>query len=345
MLPNWLLGKSKSKLIEELGGGGGGTSYTAGDGIDISSGVISFDPSTTPVIDPSKIYGLDDDLEALAPKTAISNPNILHNPWFTVNQRSALSVTANGLFIADRWLCYSPVSFEITRNADGNIVIDNTSIANYSAIIQKRTTTYINSLNGAKLTASIMLSDGTIKSGTITFDSSGNTQKYYEDDDIVAYVLPSANQLFGLNVKAGKSITIKALKVEVGEISTLHLDPRPEYATELAKCQRYFIRIFNEQTDAALLGSGVAKNTQSITIVFPYPSGMRTKSPAITSSQDAIIYSISDSASGALAVSISGSYCTSHSRAVNINANGLTTSVAYNIYLKPAAYIDFSAEL
>ncbi|MBR4415054.1 MAG: hypothetical protein IKS59_07085, partial [Aeriscardovia sp.] len=123
MLPNWLLGKSKSKLQEILGGGGGGTSYTAGDGIDISSGVISFDPSTMGVISQSKVDDLGDDLAALAPKTAISNPNILHNPWFQVNQRSALSVTANGLFIADRWLCYSPVSFEITRNADGNIVI------------------------------------------------------------------------------------------------------------------------------------------------------------------------------------------------------------------------------
>ena len=47
MIPNWLLGKSKSKLQEILGGGGGGgTTYTAGDGIDITNHEISFDGTT-----------------------------------------------------------------------------------------------------------------------------------------------------------------------------------------------------------------------------------------------------------------------------------------------------------
>lgn len=50
MLPNWLYGKSKSKLASILGGGGGGgTTYTAGPGISISSNNrISFRGDTAP---------------------------------------------------------------------------------------------------------------------------------------------------------------------------------------------------------------------------------------------------------------------------------------------------------
>jgi hypothetical protein len=47
MLPNWLYGKSKSKLADILGGGG--TTYTAGPGISISSdNRISFRGDTAP---------------------------------------------------------------------------------------------------------------------------------------------------------------------------------------------------------------------------------------------------------------------------------------------------------
>lgn len=50
MLPNWLYGKSKSKLASILGGGGGGgASYTAGPGISINSdNRISFRGDTAP---------------------------------------------------------------------------------------------------------------------------------------------------------------------------------------------------------------------------------------------------------------------------------------------------------
>lgn len=283
MLPNWLYGKSKSKLQEILGGGGGGggTTYTAGDGIDISNGVISFDPATTPAIDPSKIDGLDDDLAALAPKTALSNPNILHNPWFTVNQRAVTSATQNADYIADRWMVYfGNNNATITRNSDGNIVMDNSLGTTNITIYQKRTQTYLKSLVGKKLTASIMLSDGTIYSGTITYTGTENPV-YFENDYVKAHApVLTANQIITFSVKPGASIAIKALKLEVGEISTLHLDPRPEYATELAKCQRYFQRI-NLPTKSMLL-AGITTDTSNATLTFPLPEMRST--PTYTTS-------------------------------------------------------------
>lgn len=67
MLPNWLYGKSKSKLASILGGGGGGgTSYTAGPGISINSNNrISFRGDTAPY------NNSDSDLEADTVKGAI----------------------------------------------------------------------------------------------------------------------------------------------------------------------------------------------------------------------------------------------------------------------------------
>lgn len=66
MLPNWLYGKSKSKLASILGGGGGGTSYTAGPGISINgNNRISFRGDTAPY------DNSDSDLEADTVKGAI----------------------------------------------------------------------------------------------------------------------------------------------------------------------------------------------------------------------------------------------------------------------------------
>ena len=47
-------------------------------------------------------------------------------------------------------------------------------------------------------------------------------------------------------ITAGCSITLKAVKLEIGSVSTLANDAPPNYAAELAKCQRYFQRFRTE---------------------------------------------------------------------------------------------------
>lgn len=344
MLPSWLFGKSKSKLIEELGGGGG-TSYTAGDGIDISSGVISFDPSTMDAIPQSKVTDLDDDLADLAPKTALSNPNILHNPWFQVNQRSITRVDTSNEFVVDRWKSSITASSSgtFTVNSNGTITIANTSESSIS-LYQKRTDTTFSRLKGRKVTLSVMLSDGTIYSGTGVVPDSGQIN-LFQNEDIIIILNETDNKIFSLYVCGGKTITIKALKLEIGEISTLAMDTAPDMSTELAKCQRYFLRINNEQTAPAYLGLAMAKESTLLTIQLPYNGGMRIKTPSISSSQDAIIYTQSDSASGTNATDISGSYSSSNGRAMNLRGSGFTTGAIYAIYLASNGYIDINAEL
>lgn len=345
MLSSWLFSKSKKKLIEELGGGGG-TDYTAGDGIDISSGVISFDPSTMDAIPQSKVTDLDDDLADLAPKTSLSNPNILHNPWFTVNQRALTSLTSGG-YMADRWIIgvSDNTTFTATRNSDGSITIDGTSVVfpQAVALIQKRTTTYINSLNGIKLTASVMFQDGTIKSNTFVFNSTETRTSILLADTYEIYTKPTVNEFFCIKPLPGVSITIKALKLEIGEISTLHLDPRPEYATELAKCQRYFQRLVNASTGTQNIGLAIAASATAARWICALPANMRAD-PTLSIGALAL-----QAGGGSQVVSTGASIqqLRGNQAAIGINvASGLTAGTVYLVqHTTDTGNIDFSAEL
>lgn len=259
MLPNWLYGKSKSKLQEILGGGGGGggTSYTAGDGIDISNGVISFDPETTPAINSSKIDGLDDDLAVLAPKTALSNPNLLDNPWFTVNQRGATTYdgTTEGQYTVDRWKLTIANRGTITVTDNGITLSANNSTLNpiFRQFIEK---TIFDSLKGKTVTLSIMLANGSIRSETATIplnpvidnpliscniDGILYARLYYHNDSTGRGMLNIVK-----NASETLSYNIRAVKLELGSVSTLAMDTAPNYTTELLKCQRYFHKYATE---------------------------------------------------------------------------------------------------
>ena len=348
MLPNWLLGKSKSKLQEILGGGGGGTDYTAGDGIDISNGVISFDPATAPAIDPSKVDGLDDDLAALAPKTALANANILHNPWFTVNQRNESTITVNGRYIADRWRTYIPDNDNgsFIRNSDGTITIDATNSSNGIMIVQRRTTNNLQSLNGFKVTASVKLSDDSILSGTDTFDITASVV-YIDNEDFSLISNAHQNgQMLSLLVKSGKTLTIKALKLEIGEISTLAMDYRPEYAIELAKCKRYFQRLSIPST--GLLAIGFAQWAQGIRFTLPFDP-MRGTNPTITVTSQAtkIGYSSSNAAAATAINGVSIAYNEGNQIWFQATVTSATVGDTYVLLNMDTAdmYFDLSAEL
>ena len=47
---------------------------------------------------------------------------------------------------------------------------------------------------------------------------------------------------FDFSIDPGTSVTIYSAKIELGSVSTLHLDVAPNYQQELAKCQRYYQR-------------------------------------------------------------------------------------------------------
>ena len=257
MLPNWLYGKSKSKLQEILGGGGGGTNYTAGNGIDISNGVISFDPETTPAIDPSKIDGLDDNLAALAPKSAISNLNLLDNPWFTVNQRGQSSYTASN-YTLDRWLIYSNDTTKKITVSNG-VTFDSGFSGRFYQTLEDD---MIATLMGKTVTISVLLSNGTIISSNIELPSTTPSEaesfgnKQISEQCYVRMYFTGTKWQFDIHtwgIAMPASLSIRAVKLELGSVSTLAMDAAPNYATELAKCQRYFYKTLQFNNNGAIM--------------------------------------------------------------------------------------------
>lgn len=268
MLPNWLYGKSKSKLANILGGGGGAPADYNQVKAQVAQNKADIEQNT------EDIDLLSDALDGKAGKAQITNPNILHNPWFQVNQRGETSVSVNGLFV-DRWrvLKASAGSTTFTLNSDGTITIDNSLGEAHCYFIQRRTAKTIARVAGRMITASVMLSDGTVRSGSGTYDPAASTN-YYEDDDIkLQSIAQSVGQFFILRVEAGKTITIKALKLELGSISTLAMDTAPDMATELLKCQRYYQK-FNFSTGGPI-GMGYASGGVAAEIVIPLMAPMR----------------------------------------------------------------------
>ena len=54
---------------------------------------------------------------------AISNPNLLDNPWFTVNQREFTTTTSSWVYISDRWMTGNVVTGSITKELEKHTLI------------------------------------------------------------------------------------------------------------------------------------------------------------------------------------------------------------------------------
>jgi hypothetical protein len=74
------------------------------------------------------------------------------------------------------------------------------------------------------------------------YNKTATTVYLNETDFAIESIAQNSGQAFVFVVKAGKSVTIKAVKLEFGSVSTLAMDTAPNYQQELAKCQRYFYK-------------------------------------------------------------------------------------------------------
>lgn len=150
-----------------------------------------------------------------------SNPNLLINGWFQINQRGASSYTGTGIYCVDCWVCVGTVS----------VVSNGLTISEY--IVQKIENE--SSLVGKTLTFSAMKSDGTIVSGTQVFD---NSQAFYFANESGVGLLYN-DYWNGFEVVVS-NVTITAVKLELGTESTLANDQPPDKLLELRRCMRYF---------------------------------------------------------------------------------------------------------
>ena len=188
----------------------------------------------------SEIQSLDN---SKAAKTQITNPNLIDNPWFTINQRGETSS-----YFADRWIRYVP---EITFTNNNGVTISGTlSSSDMHLGEQKIEWDRLKDNIGKSITLSVLI-NGTIykavgKIETPTSSWLSHVSLQIPSLNIWFQLLtngtsPSVAELYLKNINADAiNVTIKAVKLEVGSVSTLAMDTAPNYATELLKCQRYF---------------------------------------------------------------------------------------------------------
>lgn len=180
-------------------------------------------------------------------KATVSNPNLLDNPWFTVNQRGQSTYITMGLteiYTVDRWSMIGWEGKTVSFDVDSSGI---TFSAGVNAFRQKLYDIW-DALVGKKLTISIEYTSTTASGqvGIIKNDSwDTNTIisfKTGHNVDSVTFTAESGTypSLCIFIPSANTNFNIKAVKLEVGSISTLALDTAPNYATELLKCQRYF---------------------------------------------------------------------------------------------------------
>ena len=224
--------------------------------------------------------------KALGYVPGMTNPNILDNPWFQVNQRGKPSYTG-AVYGVDRWISRSD-TITVTVNSNGSIKIknDGASTAYFSQYIED------GALPSGKYTLSV-----NVLSATGTPNSSGNYGSAYlaygSDPSFSSSVgiTSSGAKIYSIAlnptgnvvrvqfaITAGCSITLKAVKLEIGSVSTLENDAAPNYAVELAKCQRYYFRIGGNATFGNVIG--VASSDTRVNFVIPTPVSLRTSGTA-----------------------------------------------------------------
>ena len=180
-----------------------------------------------------------------------SNPNLLDNPWFTVNQRGLDNYSYSSdskHYSFDRWvLGASGVSI-----SKSNDIFTVSAMNSFDSFTQLFPIDYIK--EGDTYTLSVLFDDDTIESRTFVANAANprflGTWTHGDNKFNAIVTGQYSNQwqvipfdYTGSNVETPVTISFKAIKLEKGSVSTLAMDTAPNYQQELAKCQRYYYRI------------------------------------------------------------------------------------------------------
>ena len=172
--------------------------------------------------------------------SSVSNPNLIDNPDFKINQRG-LSVYPGGAggYTVDRWLANGSVT--VTPTDTGiSIEYGDTAEVGYRNIYTK--VEDINRFKGKYLTFSAMINGGVVLkcTGLVPIDIEDNYKI------AAASLSDEINIRLQYHVELGEHVlcviegatTVEWAKLELGTNATTFVAPDP--ATELMKCQRYF---------------------------------------------------------------------------------------------------------
>lgn len=230
-------------------------------------------------------------LVAKADKTQLSNRNLLDNPWFTVNQRGQ-SRYSGSEYAVDRWKTANSVmvvnngyiTFS-SANTWGNIY----QLLNYSSEYANKTFTMSIEISADSQVSDLLFAMQYMENGVTEKTIKQSTISVTSDRQIVTmeFTMPNltANDLLKFRIGnihgLNEEIKIYRAKLELGTISTLANDLAPNYAEELLKCQRYFVR-FRANTGSHGFVLAHPISTTLLRIPLTLPCWMNSNTPTVT---------------------------------------------------------------
>lgn len=168
------------------------------------------------------------------------NPNLLDNWYFgrPVNQRGQTEYTTTG-YTVDRW----------KLDVGGAVTLED------GCICLKKSGTYwgeyfadFDQFIGMTLTGSVLLSDGTLRTGSFVYNGSVNQAQTFFSSELGFYIQKLSNSQTQCEINSlVDNVKIKAIKLELGDTQTLAhkenekwvLNEIPDFGEQLRRCQRY----------------------------------------------------------------------------------------------------------
>lgn len=233
------------------------TSQFSGEEIDSAlraAQIISGAETPAALREKLEIYGSNTALSPTDPttvETALkyrSNPNLLDN-WFfgrPVNQRGKTEYTENWKYGIDRWLCAG----------DGKVTIADGHCVFYGAVDQGLSV-QMSDILGCTMTASLLLADGTLLTGTAVNTDNSIDIPFVSNVDGM-YLSLNATDLSGhrrFRTYSAPERAVLAAKLELGSTQTLAhkengvwvLNEIPDFGEQLRRCQ-WYCRVYKAGT-------------------------------------------------------------------------------------------------
>ena len=277
----------------------------------------------------------------------LSHQNLLDNPWFTVNQRGQSSyASGSARYTVDRWQASSAESVTVNSNKTVTLSVGS-SLGFFQQYLENDLR---DNLLGKTVTVSAIVDD-VLYSDTFTMPAT--VQSAYQvgaitiGDMVLRFRFSSASVLcfyFEHTANSSNSYTVKAVKLELGSVSTLAMDTAPNYAEELLKCQRYYYRLGNNSGNYEYT-LGVAVSDHRVIAPIKLPVEMRT-APTISYSNIFVYGNSTTSGSSTIALtSLSGGLIKDVYNLYMDNSNNTFVTWASYMLRTESGHIDFSADL
>lgn len=293
--------------------------------------------------------------DSVAKTSQLTGKNLLDNWYFAdpINQRGQTSYTG-AVYGVDRWrsLTGNTISVEMS-----GLRITGSNDTSFSNMIQQNIPEeLLNALDGKTVTASILVSENT--GGGAVAARLGAAAGSAVTTGLSTYTVTfnkSSHSYFSIQCATPKAanFVVQAVKLELGTQQTLArkavdgtwtlIDPPPNKAEELAKCQRYFYRKKGPGSYSNY-GNGYINSANGAFIFVNVPE-MRV-APTVAASGEFIL-SIPGTAISVTSISPGGASTNGFNRISASATNSLTsnTPVMLQANNDTSTYIDFSADL